>query len=255
MPSTTFCYSPHSNSSSFHKAAIFCKVKELIFDIFLVLQFLIIATNIIIKFLSCIFMCKLSLVQVFLQFLLILLQFIVFDLPSVNLILQFLLLRVEYFGLEFHVLIFWVMFIGGEEERTVVMNTLIGEVVESKEEAGLPVGRFVYLWDVVVQHIGLPVLQIDLDLTPVLAVLAHMQKQVYENVWIRGIDVELCGFIGDGEAILEGAAFDKREVVVFLSDEDVEGAFFQSDDYLLDDQHHFEHMKLIAKNSRKVVVN
>ena len=62
------------------------------------------------------------------------------------------------------------------------MNTLIGEVVESKEEAGLPVGRFVYLRDVVVQHIGLPVLQIDLDLTPVLAVLAHMQKQVYENV-------------------------------------------------------------------------
>ena len=145
------------------------------------------------------------------------------------------------------------MFVDGEKERTGVMDTFVGEVVESEEESGLLVGGFFYLRDVVVQYIWLPVLEIDLDLSPVFAVLAHMQKHVHENIGIGGVDIELCGFIGGGEAILEEAAFDKREVVVFLSDEDVDSAFFQSDDHLFDDQDYFEHMKLIAKILEKLL--
>ena len=50
------------------------------------------------------------------------------------------------------------VFVDGEKERTGVMDTFVGEVVESEEESGLLVGRFVYLRDVVVEYIGLPVL-------------------------------------------------------------------------------------------------
>ena len=117
-----------------------------------------IATNIIIKVLSSIFMCELSLILVFLQLRLVLLQFLVFNLPSDDLILQFLFLRVEYFCLLLHILIFRVVFVDGEKERTGVMDTFVGEVVESEEESGLLVRGFVYLRDVVVQYIGLPVL-------------------------------------------------------------------------------------------------
>ena len=103
--------------------------------------------------------------------------------------------------------------------------------------------------DVMLNNIGLPVLNVNIDLSSQSDLLTKMKHHLQTDVGAARIDIELGGRVGKSKAIFELESLEKKKVIVLFLDEDINVAVFESDGELLDNEDDFEHDKN-NKNSR-----